>query len=166
MKQYCRVGYACLLLLFAGAPGLSGQSADEVPLLEAVLRYEIDVFLKGSRTNPLAVLPSAFCVYIRATTQAEPADAHARLLARFKDHRPPVKPGSGCELKDWKVSDRSTGNAAAILDFGPVRRRGASRAEVFGAPYVGGQVARENLYRLKLTGKTWTVYDVEVKLVS
>jgi hypothetical protein len=47
-----------------------------------------------------------------------------------------------------------------------VRQRASSRAEVSGAPYVGGQVARENLYRLKLRGKTWIVYDVRIKMVT
>jgi hypothetical protein len=30
----------------------------------------------------------------------------------------------------------------------------------------GGQVARENLYRLKLRDKAWIVYDVRIKIVT
>ena len=166
MKWHVRIWCAGLALWFA-APGLAGQSADDLAILEAVLRHEIGVFLKPGTGAAGAPVPSAFCIRIRATARAEPADPGGALLARFSGHRPPVKPGSACTVKDWKVYDSASGQAAAILDYGPiVRRPNASEAEVSGAPYVGGQVAREYLYRLRLKGRTWTVHDVELKLVS
>jgi hypothetical protein len=65
------------------------------------------------------------------------------------------------------VYDKSSGKKAVILDVGPVvRRRHASEAEVSGAPYVGGQVAREYVYRLKLRGRTWIVSGVRAKIVT
>jgi hypothetical protein len=168
VKYYRRIGFVWILVLFVVTPGLFAQSGDDLPLLEAVLRYEIGLSLRDSSPGATrAVLPFAFCVQIRASARAEPVDPDASLLARFRDDRPPVKPGSACDVKDWKVYDRSTGRPAVILDVGPVvRQRGSSRAEVSGAPYVGGQVARENLYRLKLRGKTWIVYDVRIKMVT
>ena len=151
-----------------GTPGLLAQSADDLPILEAVLRYEIGLSLRDSSPRTTgAERPFAFCVQIRSSARSGPVDPDASLLARFRDDRPPVKPGSACDVRDWKVYDRSSGKPAVILDVGPVvRQRGSSKAEVSGAPYVGGQVARENLYRLKLRGKAWIVYDVRIKIVT
>jgi hypothetical protein len=168
LKPQCKVLSGSLFFLLALIPGLSAQSADDVSLLEAVIRYEIAGLLRASSANVAGTPgPTIFCVNIRATAKSEPVDADAKLLARFKDHRPAVKPGSACEVKNWAVYEKSSGKAAAIMDYGPVvRRRNQSEAEVSGAPYVGGQVAREYLYRLRLKGKTWTVYDVELKVVT
>jgi hypothetical protein len=113
------------------------------------------------------VPPFSFCVQIRATPQSDPVDPDAAFLARFKGHRPPVKAGSACSVRDWIVYDKSSGKNAVILDVGPVvRPRRASEAEVSGAPYVGGQVAREYVYRLKLRGRTWIVSGVRAKIVT
>jgi hypothetical protein len=50
----------------------------------------------------------------------------------------------------------------ALLTRGPR----ASEAEISGAPYAGGQVAREYVYRLIRKGKTWIVRDVQLKIVT
>lgn len=166
MKPPRRVVLASFLLQLAGLPGPSSQSPDDRPLLEAVIRYEIGVFLEESKKSRAAG-PTTYCVHVRAAERDEPVDPDPSLLVRFRDIRPPVKPGSACTVKDWKVYDRSSGKRAVILDVGPVvRGPRASEAEVSGAPYAGGQVAREYVYRLVLKGKSWIVRDVQLKIVT
>ena len=156
---------AWVLWAFVAVSAPCGQLPVE-PILEAALRYEIDRVLRAATENSAASeAPAAFCIQIRATERAEPADPDATLLARFRDHRPAVKAGSECAVRDWKVYDKSSGDPAVILDFGPVvHRPEVSEADVSGAPYLGGRVAREFLYRLILRDEEWVVHDVEVKI--
>jgi hypothetical protein len=110
LKDYRRIGLVWILALFVGTPGLLAQSADDLPILEAVLRYEIGLSLRDSTPRTTgAERPFAFCVQVRSGARSGPVDPDASLLARFRDDRPPVKPGSACDVRDWKVYDRSSG---------------------------------------------------------
>ncbi len=160
----CGSVVACLLVTSAPMPRLAAQPRSQLPLLEAVIRYEIAAARKESRASDGA--PLTLCVRVRASESAEPVDPDPALLAAFKGARVAVKPGSACVVQNWVVSDRDAGTAATILDIGPVARRGGAQAEVLGAPYAGGRVAREYLYRLQLKGGRWVVHDVELKIVT
>ena len=51
MKQRCSAAFACLLLQLSPVAGMLSQSADDLPLLEAVIRHETGAFLHETKQS-------------------------------------------------------------------------------------------------------------------
>jgi hypothetical protein len=150
------------------APPLSAwRAAELLNVEEAAYRYEIVEF--RSQPQPL---PLTYCLAETAVDDPFIApvwtDPPAELMARFRDHRPPVKRMAVCRIHPdvSGVTDIETGGLAVIFRVTPPAWESDTEATVDGGYYKNGLSASGKTYRLRYQAGEWVVVDVVPRWIS
>jgi hypothetical protein len=142
------------------------RAAAELDILEAVFRYQFDHNHSGRS-------PSAFdYVFLSLASDTGlglPKDPPASLLARFKDHVPPVEPASGADTHAGSgmrssVRHKQKGGRGILFFLTNIRWIDDSTVEVDGGSHSGCE--SENTYRAERRDGVWVVVRDDLHWIS
>jgi hypothetical protein len=126
------------------SPTAATRPTDALDVAEAVFRYQFE-------HNASAVQQGAKAYFLRVGKDDPPAE----LLARFKGHAPPVRPGSQFKMGDG-------------LSFyvGEMKWVDGTHVEVYGGYYEGLLSASGNTYTVEKRNGKWVVTGDQLQVIS
>jgi hypothetical protein len=153
-----------LMLASLLAPGTQGQAsgskfeltaAEQDDIREAVFRYQFEHNASGQKQN-------AKVYFLSLGKDKEPGDA---FIARFKDHKPPVKKLSQAQ-KTFEVIDKETGERGLIFRAVTIKVIDANKVQVDGGYYEGGLSSSGNVYTVERKEGKWIVTKDQMLWIS
>ncbi|RMG51792.1 MAG: hypothetical protein D6723_10040 [Acidobacteria bacterium] len=136
------------------------RSDAEDDIREAVFRYQFQHNHSGLQQQA-----DAYCLsFGRPGAYQDPPDA---FLKRFRDHVPPVRRASQCEISPpHGVIDKATGGKGLIFWIATIRWVNDEEVEVEGGYYEAGTSASGNLYRVVREHGRWVVKQDKLLWIS
>lgn len=128
-----------------GAPPPPAGGSDDIR--EAVFRHLFQKNASGQQGGA-----TVYCLQVEGKKDPGPA-----LMARFRQHTPPVVPASACTVGPEGVRETATGKQGLLLRIDEIRKKGANQAEVNGGYFEAGLSASGNLYELSRENGRWVV---------
>ena len=127
-------------------PKLELTAAEQDDIREAVFRYQFQHNASGQQQ-------SANAYFLSFGKDKEPDDV---FIARFKDHKPPVKKRSQSKGQ-FEVIDKDTGERGLIFNVVTIKVIDANKVEVDGGYYEAGLSSSGNVYTVERKEDKWVV---------
>ncbi len=136
------------------------RSDAENDIREAVFRYQFQHNHSGLQQQA-----DVYCLsFGRPGAYRDPPDG---FMKRFRDHIPPVKKVSQCEVSPHQgVTDKATGEKGLIFWITTIRWVSDDEVEVEGGYYEAGTSASGNLYRVVRQHGRWIVKQDKLLWIS
>ena len=130
-------------------------AAEQDDIREAVFRYEFENNASGQKRN-------AKVYFLSLGKDKETDDA---FIARFKDHKPPVKKRSQSK-EDFEVFDKETGERGLIFSAVTIKVVDANKVKVDGGYYEAQLSASGDVYTVERKDGKWIVTDDRMLWIS
>jgi len=161
MKILVVIGLVFVSLFGVGVqePAPTGKlnltAAQQDDIREAVFRYQFEHNASGQQQN-------AKVYFLSFGKDKEPGDA---FIARFKDHKPPVKKRSQSKGQ-FEVIDKETGERGLIFTVGAIKVVDAAKIQVEGGYYEAGLSSSGNVYTVERKDGKWVVTKDQMLWIS
>ena len=129
--------------------------ADEDDIREAVFRYQFTHNASGQQQNAKAY-------FLSVGKDKDPSDD---FMARFKDHKPPVKKRSQA-TGQFEVIDKKTGERGLIFIASTINQLDDDKVLVDGGYYEAGLSASGNTYTVERKNHKWVVTKDQMRWIS
>ena len=130
-------------------------NAEQDEIREAVFRYQFEHNASGQQQT-------AKVYFLSFGKDQEPSD---EFIARFKDHKPPVKKRSQSKGQ-FEVIDKETGERGLIFSAVSIQVIDTNTVEVDGGYYEAGLSASGNVYTVKRNHGKWIVTKDQMLWIS
>lgn len=161
MKAVAAVALVLGSLLVLGIQGKAPRSkleltaAEQDDIREAVFRYQFEHNASGQQQN-------AKVYFLTFGKDKEPGDA---FIARFKDHKPPVKKRSQSKGQG-EVIDKETGERGLIFSAVTIKVIDANKVQVDGGYYEAELSSSGNIYTVERKERKWIVTKDQMLWIS
>jgi hypothetical protein len=156
------VGFLSVFGLQASTNGLEAYRmqrtltpADEDDIREAVFRYQFKHNASGQQQNTKVY-------FLSVGKNKDPSDA---FMARFRNHKPPVKKRSDATGK-FEVIDKKTGDRGLIFSAGTIKQLDNDKVIVDGGYYEAGLSSSGNAYTVERKDNKWVVTKDQMLWIS
>lgn len=152
-RKFSILAAVTLFILVSCSTDNSSQATKD-DIRESIFRYQFR-------------MEAIYCISVEQNK-----DPSKEFMERFKNHNPPVKPGSECSIaydqgdRPGRVIDRKSGKNAISYSINSIKLKVWKRAEVVASWARGGLWGESHRYLLKYQNGNWVVIDDELLSVS
>jgi hypothetical protein len=140
----------------------NAENNEDGDIREAVFRYQFGHNASGAQQQA-----AVYFLEILSKDERSSFDPSDEFMARFGDHRPPVRKQSQARPgKGSAPTDRITGEEGLIFRAGEIKRISTDEVQVYGGYYEANLSSSGNTYTVKRVDGKWKVVKNEMHWIS